>query len=329
MTSLQTPTDYDLSTELSIIFVNWNGGTLLRHAVESVVANPPSVEYEIVVIDNASTDESLEVLRSSNAAKLLNERSRLRITENSVNRGFGQANNQGFELTDTPLICLLNPDTEVTAGSIDQLIETVRAKPRTGAAGPRILNADGTLQISVWRNPPAAWEILLSNLKLYLILPRRIRGELLLGGHWDHNRERTVPMLSCAAILVRRDVIETVGGFDERFHMYGEDNEWCLRMIRAGWVLMFQPEAIVLHHGAQSSLQRWTALQKLRVQLEASYVFQKHSLPRWQLIANQVANVLTSSAQHLWRRMGGVDASDIKLARQIHYQHLKRALANN
>ncbi len=313
--------------ELSIIIVNWNGGELLRRSVESVAACPPSVEYEVVVVDNASADHSVAMLRASELALGLTDRSRLRIVENQKNRGFGQANNQAFALTDTPLILLLNPDTEVTPGSIDRLIATVQSHPRIAAAGPRLLNADGSLQISVWRNPPAAWEILLSQLKLYLLLPRRFRGELLLGGHWDHSRERPVPMLSGAAILVRRKVIELVGGFDERFHIYGEDNDWCLRIVRAGWQLIFQPGAVILHHGAQSSLQRWNNLEKLRIQLEASYFFQQHSLPRRRLITNHLASFATASGQHLWRRMRGVDAPDVKLAREIHWEHLKRALS--
>lgn len=318
-----------MQVELSIIFVNWNGGKLLRRSVESVIACPPAVDYEVVVVDNASTDNSLAVLRSSQAVHELSARGHLRIVENQDNRGFGQANNQAFALTDSPFLLLLNPDTEVTPGSIDRLIATVQADSRIAAVGPRLLNVDGSVQISVWRNPPSAWEILLSQLKLYLLLPRRLRGELLLGGHWDHNRQRSVPMLSGAAILARRQVIDEVGGFDERFHVYGEDNEWCLRIIRAGWRLMFEPRAVILHHGAQSSLQRWTDLQKLNVQLEASYAFQKHSLARWQLVTNQMANVITSSAQHLWRRMRGVNAPEVALARQIHLRHLKRALSND
>lgn len=317
-----------LKVELAIIVVNWNGGELLRRTVESVIASPPSIAYEVVVVDNASTDDSVAVLRRSQLARELTDRGRLRIIENSENRGFGPANNQAFALTDALLLLLLNPDTEVTAGSIDRLIATVQSNSCTAAVGPRLLNVDGSLQISVWRNPPAAWEILLSQLKLYLLLPRRLRGELLLGGHWDHNRERHVPMLSGAAILVRRAVIEEVGGFDERFHMYGEDNEWSLRIVRAGWQLVFQPDAIIRHHGAQSSLQRWTSLEKLRVQLEASYLFQEHSLPRHRLITNQLASYMTASGQHLWRRLRGIQASDLKLAREIHWEHLKRALVS-
>lgn len=315
-----------LNVELSIIIVNWNGGELLRRSVESVIACPPSLEFEVVVVDNASADDSVAMLRASKLARELTDSGRLRIVENSENRGFGQANNQAFALTDTPFLLLLNPDAEVTQDSIDKLLATVRGGTRVGAAGPKILNADGSLQISAWRNPPAAWEILLSQLKLYLLLPRRFRGELLLGGHWDHNRERPVPMLSGAAILVRRTVIEAVGGFDERFHMYGEDNEWCLRIVRAGWQLIFQPSAVILHHGAQSSLQRWNNLEKLRIQLEANYFFQQHSLPRRRLISNQLASYITASAQYLVRRVRVIHAPEIKLARQIHWEHLKRAL---
>ncbi len=317
-----------MSIGLSIIIVNWNGGELLQRAVESVITCPPAVDYEIVIVDNASTDDSLALLRASDLARTLRDAGSLRIVENQENRGFGQANNQAFAMTDAPLLLLLNPDTEVTAGSIDRLIATVQSDPQIGAAGPRLLNADGSVQISVWRNPPSAWEILLSNLKLYLLLPRRFRGELLLGGHWDHSRERRVPMLSGAAMLVRRAVIEEVGGFDERFHMYGEDNEWCLRIVRGGWQIVFQPEAVIRHHGAKSSLQRWNNLEKLRVQLEAGYFYQQHSLPRRRFIASQLASYLTASVQHAWRRVRGVNAPEVNLAKEIHWEHLKQSLRN-
>ncbi|HEX7296168.1 MAG TPA: glycosyltransferase family 2 protein, partial [Pyrinomonadaceae bacterium] len=270
--------------ELSIVVVNWNGGEVLANTIDSILAFPPSVGFEVVIVDNASTDDSIALLQSSDSAKLLNNR--LRIIVNTENRGFGAANNQAFRVSQAPMVLLLNPDTELTAGCIDRLIQTVRSNARVGAVGPRILNPDGSLQPSVWRNPPAAWEIFLSSLKLYLALPRKFRGELLLGGHWDHNRKRTVPMLAGAAMLVRRDVIDTVGGFDERFHMYSEDYDWCLRITRAGWLLMFDPDAVVIHRSGWSSLQRWSDLEKIRVQLESHYLFQKNSLSRVRLIGN-------------------------------------------
>jgi hypothetical protein len=317
-----------LAVELSIIFVNWNAGALLSQAVDTIVAHHPSVEYEIVVVDNASTDDSIAQLRSGTRGKTLEQLGRLRIIQNDQNRGFGAANNQAFKATNSPLVLVLNPDTQVTAGSIDRLIETVRSDSRVGAAGPRILNPDGSLQISVWRNPPAAWEIFLSSLKLYLMLPRRFRGELLLGGHWEHNHKRTVPMLGGAAILVRREVIETVGGFDERYHMYGEDHDWCLRITQAGWLLTFQPEATVFHQGGWSSHQRWTNLEKIRVQLEAHYLFQKNALSRGRLMSNMFAYWLTESVQHTWRRLRRVDAPDVELIAKVYWDHLKRSLRN-
>lgn len=329
MTSINVGSDCDLAIELSIILVNWNGEDVLSKAVESIVSFPPSVEYEVVVIDNASTDDSIELLVSSDFGKLLISRGRLRILKNTENRGFGAANNQGFAATDSPLVLLLNPDAELTQGAIDRLIQVVKSKPNIGVAGPRILNPDGSLQISVWRNPPAAWDIVLSNLKLYAVLPRKFRGELLLGGHWDHNRERPVPMLGGAAMLVRREVINTAGGFDEQFHMYGEDYDWCLRITRAGWLLMFEPDAIVIHRGGWSSLKRWNNLEKIRVQMEAHYLFQKHAMSRGRLMTNVLAYCLTESLQHYWRRLRRVDAPEVKVLMDVYWDHLRRTLRNS
>ena len=313
--------------ELSIIIVNWNGGELLRKCLQSILANPPAISYEIILVDNASTDGSVGLVRDDERINQLIAADKLRIVENVANNGFGQANNQAFELSRAPLIFLLNPDTEVTAGAVDTLIATVTSGPKVGACGPRILNTDGSIQVSVWRNPPAAWEILLSQMKIYLLLPSRLRGELLLGGHWQHNRRRPVPMLSGAAILFKREVIDEVGGFDERFHMYGEDNEWCFRVNRAGWQLIFEPAAVIVHHGASSSRQRWTNLEKVRVQMEASFAFQKQALGRLALVTNQFANYFVTVLQHSWRKIRRIPAPELELARRIHWQHLKESLS--
>lgn len=315
-----------MTIDLSIIIVNWNAGDLLRRCAASIVGSRPAVAYEIIVIDNASDDQSLTLLRGDEAAATLMGEGRLRIVENAENRGFGRANNQAFTLSHAAFVLLLNPDTLVGPGAIESLIEVLRSDRRIGACGPRLVNPDGSLQTSVWRNPPTAWEIVLSNLKLYRLLPGRIRGELLLGPHWRHDRRRRVRMLSAAALMVRRETIDAVGGFDERFHMYAEDNEWCLRMARAGWLLVFEPAAVVRHDEAQSSLKRWSRLEKLAIQLEASYLFQTVSLPRWQVIANQLASYMTARAQRAWRQIRGVDAPELALVTRLHGQHLKQAL---
>ena len=315
-----------MSFELSIIVVNWNGGELLGRCVESVAAHPPSRPFEVIVVDNASADDSLARMSAGAGARALAAEGRLRVVENEDNRGVGRANNQAFALTRAPLLFLLNPDTELTAGAVDQLAETLGAGARVGAVGPKLLNADGSLQVSVWRNPPAAWEMLLTGLRLHKLLPRGVRGELLLAEHWDYGRRRAVGMLSGAAMLVRREVVDEVGGFDERFHMYGEDNEWCLRMVRAGWTLLFEPAAVVMHHGAASSLKRWDEVEKLRVQARAYLDFQRHALPRRSRVANLLTSCFLLNLQRAARRLRGRESRDVEATLELHAADLRRAL---
>lgn len=315
--------------DLSIIIVNWNGGSLLTRCVETIVDSSPKTSYEIVVVDNASADDSLEELRSSDVAAPLIASGKLRIVVNSENRGFGAANNQAFKLTSSPFVFLLNLDTEVRPGTIDTLIERLKADPAIGACGPRIVNADGSLQVSVFFSPPRVWHTLLSQLWLYHLIPRRLRGELLLGWHWDHDRERAVPMLGGAAIMARREMIDKVGGFNERFHMYSEDTEWCWRITNSNWRLLFVPEAILLHHGAQSANKRWSPADQLRVRLRAGFDFEHLALSRWKLTANQLTNYLVVTLQITGRKLLGIQQPELQVIREMHREHLKRSLSNH
>ena len=314
------------SPELSIIIVNWNGGSLLRRCVETIVTSHPTTSYEIVIVDNASQDDSLDQLRAAESVAPLLANQQLRIINNSENRGFGAANNQAFALTGSPFLFLLNLDTEVPPGTIDTLMRTIKSDATIGVCGPRILNADGSLQISAFFNPPRVWHTLLSQLKLYHLLQRRLRGELLLGGHWDHDRLRSVPWLGGAAMLARREMIDQVGGFNERFHMYSEDTEWCWRITKANWKLMFVPDAVLLHHGAESSKKRWSSQERLKVRLEANFNFEHTALPRWRVTANQFTNYLIVCTQIAGRKLIGVQAPELYWVREIHREHLKRSL---
>jgi N-acetylglucosaminyl-diphospho-decaprenol L-rhamnosyltransferase len=318
-----------MSCELSIIIVNWNGGGLLTRCVETIVNSPPSVCYEIVIIDNASADDSLAQLRASELVEPLIKSQQVRIFNNSENRGFGAANNQAFALTNSPFLFLLNLDTEVPPGTIDILMERLTSDPSIGACGPRILNFDGSLQTSVFFNPPRVWHTFLSQLWLYHLLPRRIRGELLLGWHWKHDRQRDVPMLGGAAIMAKREMIDQVGGFDERFHMYAEDNEWCWRITKSNWRLLFVPEAILRHHGAHSSQKRWSPADQLRVKLRAGFNFEHRALPRWRLAANQLANYMVVTVQITGRKILGIKHPELKVIREMHREHLKSSLSNH
>src|ERR1051325_8855796 len=173
--------------ELSIVIVNWNTGELLRRCVESIATSNIPSQFEVVVIDNASQDESLALIHDSSFAQSLLAKRQLTIVQNSENVGFGRANNQAFSLNQSPFVFLLNPDAQVEANTIGKLLQTMRSDDRIGACGPRILNADGSTQTSVYFSPPSPWHTFFWQLKLYHMLPAELRGELLLGRHWNHD----------------------------------------------------------------------------------------------------------------------------------------------
>lgn len=313
-----------MAVELSIIIVNWNGREFLPRCIESILRSPPNVSYNIIVVDNASTDDSLRHLRSEGAQAGLGK-ARLHVIENTENLGFSRANNQAIAYSDAPLLFLLNSDTEVKPGAIDTLIATLKSDKRIGACGPRLLNSDGSLQPSTGRNPATAWDILVLGLRIYRLIPRSIRGELLLGIHWNHNRRRRVNFLSGAAILAKREMIGRVGGLDERFHMYGEDAEWCLRIVRAGWSLVFEPEAIVTHHGGQSSMQRWSSPERVCKSVDGNLRFRKYCLSRWHLITYALASSLVASTAHIWRSLRGHPTTETKMVLGLYAKYLKQA----
>jgi N-acetylglucosaminyl-diphospho-decaprenol L-rhamnosyltransferase len=315
-----------VSADLSIIIVNWNGRDLLARCIESVIKHPPSAPYEIVVVDNASTDGSVEWLRAAHSNGWLKE-TNLRLIKNAENVGFGRANNIAFRQTDARMLLLLNSDTEVREGAIDRLVETLKSNENAGGCGPKLLNTDGSVQPSVARNPTTAWEILVTGLKLSYLLPARIRGELLLGMFWDHSRRRKVRMLSGAAILLRREVIDSVGEFDEEFNFYGEDTELCLRIVNSGWELLFEPDALVVHHGGKSALQRWIPEEKFRRGAEAALLCYRKSLPRFHFVANCLARLLVFSFEHVWRRVRGVSTRDVDVQFSVYRKHLREIMS--
>jgi GT2 family glycosyltransferase len=305
-------------TKLAIVIVNWNGGDFLRRCLESVARFPPSLDYEVVVIDNASTDGSREWLQAQGE--------RVRLIANVENAGFGRANNQAFAATEAPLLFLLNSDAEVYEGAIDRLIATINEDERIGAVGPRLVNTDGTLQPSVWRNPLTPFEMIATSLKLYRLIPRRLRGELLLGFHWDHGQRRHASMLSGAALLVRRKMIDAVGGFDERFHMYGEDVEWSMRIVRGGWWMVFEPEATVLHHQGKSTAMRWNSLEKRQKEYEGFFRFQRLHLSRRQAIANLTTGYAHSLARKAWLTLRRQSLEETRLVQELYARELRNTI---
>ncbi len=275
-----------MTPELTIIIVNWNGEKFLPDCLRSIAKNPPGISYEVILIDNASSDGSVAWLKSDEAKDIVSTMN-FKLIESDENLGFGRANNIIIEQTQTPFVFLLNPDTIVRPGAIDGLLEALRADEKIGVTVPRLLHADGSLQPSVWASPNPL-TLLCENI-FYRVLPKSFYKNWLYGPHWDYAEKRSVPLVCAAAMMIRRSVIDKVGAFDEDFHMYGEDLELAKRIVNNGWDLYFVPESEIHHLYGQSSMQRWTSVEKQVTMVKAFILFQKKSLPTLLVFLNVIS----------------------------------------
>jgi N-acetylglucosaminyl-diphospho-decaprenol L-rhamnosyltransferase len=301
-------------TSLLIAIANWNGGDFLRATIDSIRANPPHRDFKIVVADNASTDGSVEWLRSQ---ALINPD--LTVIEIGRNAGFSFATNRAVETCDSEWVLLLNPDTNVQQGSIDRLIEAAGQDLQIAAVGPRLLNADGSVQPSTWRNPQASWELLLESSGIYKLLPESLRRRLL-PAFWSHDERRFVSALSGAAMLIPRRMWIEVGPLDERFHMYFEDDEWCYRARCRGYRLLFEPSSQIVHHGNQSAKNRWDMGERQSAVYESSIEFRR-MLPMWQ------ARRLNATSAFVEFALGSGASLTGRASSAVHYRWSKRYLA--
>lgn len=235
--------------DVSILIVSWNVRALLSQCLQSLASSNPearTLNVEIVVVDNASRDGTLEMLRAEFPA--------VRVIANTANVGFPRANNQALALAQGRYLFLLNPDTALRAGALQTLYEYAEAHPRVGILGPQLLYGDGTRQSSRRRFPTLATAFLEST-KLQQWFPR---NRVLTHYYMLDTRDdaiQAVDWLNGAALFVRRAVYEQIGGLDETFFMYSEELDWCYRAKRAGWQIVYLPTAQVVHHEGKSSEQ--------------------------------------------------------------------------
>ncbi len=230
---------------VSVVIVSFNtrDTTLrcLRTLETDVRAWGESVET--FVVDNASHDGSAAAIRA--------EFPKVHLIESAINEGFGPANNRAFDRAAGQFLFLLNSDAFVHAGALATLVAFLRAPENAGygAVGPRLLNEDGSLQASCWKFPSPARAWLEAG-----GLTRLFPSSSPLGDYyrWAHDEARAVDFVIGAALLVRREVFEEVGGFDPDFFLYAEETDWQKRMLNAGWRVAFCPDALVTHLGGAS-----------------------------------------------------------------------------
>jgi GT2 family glycosyltransferase len=230
--------------DVSVIIVGWNTLEILRDCLRSVYAQTRDIRFEVIVIDNASSDGSADMVRR--------EFPHVVLVANSDNKGFAAANNQGMEIAKGRYVLLLNPDTVVLDGAIDKTTVFADAHPQAAVVGCRVLNADHTLQRSCFMYPSALNLFLLATYLDRLFPRNRFFGRDRMTW-WDSGDSRCVEVVSGCFMLVRRDAIEQVGKLDESYFIYGEETDWCYRFCRAGWKVVYTPDAQIIHLGGSSS----------------------------------------------------------------------------
>jgi len=240
--------------DLSIIIVNWNTRDLLAQCLQSIYDTISNMSFEIIVVDNASTDGSVAMIEEQFHG--------VRLIANQENVGFAQANNQALTTGRGRYFLLLNSDTIVLPGALEEMARFADAHSDAGIIGCKLLNGDGSLQES-WASFPTIWsEILGCNFRTRQLVEET---PLIYEVDW----------LGGACLLVRPAAINEVGLLDESFFMYSEETDWCFRMRQQGWKVYYLPEVEVIHLGGGSA-SRASATQLVRLYGSKIRFFRKH-----------------------------------------------------
>lgn len=247
--------------DVSFVIVSWNAKEYLRTCLQSIAVSCAAMSHEIIVVDNASSDGSPEMMAT--------EFPEIQLVRNADNKGFAAANNQGTEIAEGRYLALVNSDVEMFPQTLQRLVAFMDAHPDVGMLGPKVLNADSTIQPSC-RTFPSLRSWLFRALALDTTFPR----SRFFGSHfmtdWSRDEVRDVDVLSGCFWLIRRRAYEEVGGLDTRFFMYSEDVDLCLRYRAAGWRVTFCPEGEIVHYGGGSSgnapVRFWIEMQRANLQ---------------------------------------------------------------
>jgi hypothetical protein len=251
--------------DLSIVILNWNVRDLLRQCLKSVYTVRSMLSTEVIVVDNASSDDSVAMVRA--------EFPDVRLMVNAANRGYTGGNNDGIAASTGRYVLILNPDTQVIGDALSTLVTYAEAHPDVGVVAPQLLNPDGSVQPSR-RRFPTLTTALFESTWLQSIAPRGVLRDYYM---LDRSDDETlqVDWAVGACLLVRREVIDQVGPLDEGFFMYSEELDWCRRIKQAGWKIVYLPKAQVIHHMGKSS-EQVVAQRHIYFQTSKVRYFRKH-----------------------------------------------------
>jgi GT2 family glycosyltransferase len=260
--------------KVSIIIVNYNTRALVLKCLESIYRTTYQMDFEVIMVDNASADGSADAVRKKYPSVM--------VIAEEKNFGFARANNLAIRRCEGKYILLLNPDTEVRNSAVPSMARFLDGHPKAGAVGCRLYNSDGSLQVSSFDFPTVPG-VFATVFQLKKIIPTRWLREgplrTWMGSRIryfnQHISPQRVDFVSGACMMVRKRMLDEVGLLDEGFFIYFEEIDWCFRMAEAGWTTYFLPSAEVVHHIGQSSRQisRRSFLELHRSRL---YYYRKH-----------------------------------------------------
>ncbi len=296
---------------VSFIIVNYNSGKYLRDCLSSIVRNC-CVDKEIWVVDNASTDNSIELI--NDYLDWIN------LIENNKNLGFSAANNIALKNINTEYCLFLNPDTLISSGSVERLLEFILDKDRAAIVAPRLVNFDLSLQESYGHFPSIIIEIarLLSLNKLR----RRLRKFFY---HTLPEAPIEVDWVFGACFLGRTSALKEIGGFNESFFMYSEDLELCYRLRMQNWQIWYHPYSIVQHFSSISADSEWSSIEKYYHKYKGYYNFLYSAYPK--IKVKILSLIMIADLIKKYFLGEGIKREFFKKALSYHWQYLLREQA--
>jgi hypothetical protein len=280
--------------DISVVIVTWNAKKFVDECLQSLHGTNSNDSMEIIVVDNASTDGTPE---------LVNDRyPDVKLIQNCQNLGFAKANNIGIAIGTGKYLCLINSDVIVPEGCLKKMLRYIEQSPSIGMLGPKMLGPTGGARRSCMQFP-TLWNSLCYSLALDLMFPRLSLFRSFLMRDFKHNETADVEVLNGWFWMIRKQAFDDVGVLDERFFIYGEDVDLCRRFHNGGWRVVFYSEAEAIHYGGASSsnapLRFYLELQRARLQY-----WEKHCSRRSRrvfvivLVIQEIARILGNAAQY-------------------------------
>jgi len=249
--------------DVSVIIVNYNVKEFLQNLLYSLQKATKNLETEIIIVDNASDDGSVELIKEKFPY--------VKLIASPVNLGFGKANNEALKIAAGKYLFILNPDTLVQEDTLDELVAFFEKTPDAGLIGCKILNPDGSLQLACRRSFPGPWTSFCKVSGLSSIFPKsRLFARYNLT-YLDENEICEVDAISGSCMLLRKDVYNKTGGFDEQFFMYGEDLDLCYRIQKSGSKVYYVPTTKIIHYKGEST--KRSSLDEIKVFYGAMSLF--------------------------------------------------------